>query len=185
MRRDARGFTLMEILLAVVLTGLFLTVISQVFLIASRMFGWGTQRIFLNQELRSAVSWLKRDLRAAGWHLTIENDGHSMSMTQLQSTSDGLPLYDPDGFNREQDPVRYAFHFSDGRGILTRNDRQLLSGLSDMRFNIKYQMICNKRIPVVGVEVAWKVPGAPTSVSKSPSSHGISHPGRSIRGGPP
>jgi prepilin-type N-terminal cleavage/methylation domain-containing protein len=67
-KRRARGFTLIEVMVALAIAGITLSVIYAVFISQSKTFTTQSQLVELQQSLRSSMLFIERDIRQTGYN---------------------------------------------------------------------------------------------------------------------
>lgn len=93
-KNHSRGFTLIEVLIALTIAGIVMSVLYSVFIPQTKTYATQDQIVDLQRSLRFGMSLMERDIRKAGY-----NPG---GLTELGATSDGVDN-DCDGITDEAD----------------------------------------------------------------------------------
>jgi type IV pilus assembly protein PilW len=100
---NSRGFTLVEIMIALFLSGVIMAAVSTVFISQQRTFTAQDQVVEMQQNLRAALQIIEREIRMAGYNptgaagagITFASAGQ-LSFTQDLNDDGDVSLLDPD-----------------------------------------------------------------------------------------
>lgn len=119
-RRPRRpGFTIPEVLVALLLFGLLLTVAYTVLLSGSREQDFVSRYADLADQTRRAVRRLSRDVRTSRRIVRLEREGLSLRSLVLELTDPESP---------EGPGIEVRYDYEPGRHLLTRQGKPMLSG---------------------------------------------------------
>jgi prepilin-type N-terminal cleavage/methylation domain-containing protein len=132
--RSRQGFTLVELLIAVLVSSLGLMALMSLTFYSARSFAALTNYVDLDNHSRNALDIMTRELRQADG--LVDGDTHRLvvRVTEPESGSSHQVTYRYDAANR----------------TLTRNDRVLLRECDELRFAV-YQ-----RHPIAGTYDQWR-----------------------------
>ncbi len=112
--RNNKGFTLIELLVAIAIAGIVLAAVSGIFMVQNKSFKRQEQIVQLQDNLRSAMTFMTREIRMAKSNPTSNNDG-SIGILEADDNTFHFTLDISGGQNDDKD--------NDGDGLIDEDDR--------------------------------------------------------------
>ncbi|MBE0595777.1 MAG: PilW family protein [Desulfuromonadales bacterium] len=134
-RKRNRGFTLVELLVALALAGIVSTAIYNIFFSSNKVYVEQEQVVGLQQDLRAGVDLMVREIRMAGFDPDNIRIATGTALGLVEATRDTIEFtFDTDG-NGVAETIRYAVT----GGNLTRNGEILVRNVDALGFAYAYE----------------------------------------------
>jgi prepilin-type N-terminal cleavage/methylation domain-containing protein len=152
--KDVRGFTLIEILVAMVIAAIVMTSVYSVYYSQQRSYIIQEEVAAMHQNLRAAMSIMEREIRMAGCNPTgnasnvgfLDNQANRIQFTEdVRGKDPGDP---PDGDTGDTDEdISYYLTDADGDGEVDRGDggRHRKSHRGEHRFHLFFLFGCERQ----------------------------------------
>lgn len=128
-----KGFTLVELLIVMALSGLILTGIYSVFVAQQRAHATNTQVVQMQQNLRAALAIMERDIRMAGYSPSGNADvGFAQAMEEVMQLT--VDLNDDGDATDDDEDITYGL---DAGAARLGRDRSDGSGMQPIARNIR------------------------------------------------
>lgn len=145
MKNNSSGFTLVELLISLAISGLVLTAVYNIFISNNRIYLKDNEFVKIEQSLRSAMDMITREIRMAGYNSTIDINSTSDSSTIIYGRSGKqyqFELYDSS--------VSDATGDSDiGFKEIGQNNRLVALNISEMKFMYCNDTECNDQANII------------------------------------
>jgi len=126
-----RGFSLLELLMAVTVLIIIVMIIALVFQQAHTAWGTGTRKAGAETTLRAIMGVIERDLTHA---VDATQFGQANTFTEISGSDGTITFVTLDGTNRMPQQVQYTYTSS--AGTLTRSIAQLIAGSSPSNWTV-------------------------------------------------
>lgn len=133
---NRQAFTLLEIAIAACLLAVFIFISIQLFSMASSYANFGIFRLSQQSQLRTALDWLKKDVRESGSDISLKDGNQTLLIRKFAAEKDGRISYGPDGIPLAGETCEYSFvrPANAGKGILYRNGHAILAEIDNVAF---------------------------------------------------
>jgi len=133
--RNSVGFTLVELLVTLAVSGVLLTAVTQLFISSNKMYTVQEQVLRIQQEVRSGLDMLARDIRMSGYDPT--DSASNAGFTTANSTNLRIQYdFDEDGVCNKDREYQYS---SDDQNLEIQRDgsggyQTLVNNVNSMNF---------------------------------------------------